>query len=59
MDEVALYSPHWRRFLHITDGAHLGVTAEMNGHGIPDAWTWERFTVACRFLVEVGYESLH
>jgi len=46
---VALYSPHWRRFLHITDGAHLGVTAEMNGHGIPDAWTWERFT-----LVDAG-----
>ncbi|CAE7627339.1 unnamed protein product [Symbiodinium sp. CCMP2592] len=42
---VAIYSPHWQRFLHINGGAHLGVTAEMKGHGIPDHWTWERFTV--------------
>ena len=41
---IAIYSPHCRRFLQVT-GHGLGVGPEMNGNGMPDSWTWERFTV--------------
>ncbi|CAE7256573.1 unnamed protein product [Symbiodinium sp. CCMP2592] len=42
---IAVYSPHCRRFLQMHANVHLATTEEMNGHGIPDSWTWERFTV--------------
>ena len=43
---IGLYSPHCRRFLQINgDGKSLGVTGEMKGHGFPDWWTWQQFTV--------------
>ena len=35
----------------------LGVTPEMNGHGIPDHWGWERFTVVDAGNGEIALHS--
>ena len=53
---IALYSPHCRRFMHMNGGG-LGVTNEMNGHGVPDHWTWERFTVVDAGNGEIALHS--
>ncbi|CAE7238427.1 unnamed protein product [Symbiodinium sp. CCMP2456] len=53
---IALYSPHCRRFMHMNSDK-LGVTSEMNGHGVPDHWTWERFTVVDAGNGEIALHS--
>ena len=53
---IALYSPHCRRFMKMSN-ARLEVTNEMNGHGVPDHWTWERFTVVDAGNGEIALHS--
>ncbi|CAE7242733.1 unnamed protein product [Symbiodinium sp. CCMP2592] len=59
---IALYSPHCHRFLNMNGGdgeGGLGLTPQMNGNGVADSWTWERFTVVDAGKGQIALHNRH